>query len=48
MIFYGGFSTASYEYKLRDAGFCGFFDRVLDKRFIHDRQHFFGHGFRSR
>ncbi len=31
------------EHELLDAGFAGLFDRVLDHRLVHDRQHFLGH-----
>ena len=41
MVFDGALVTAGYEDHFRDA--CGYrlFDRILDQRFVNDRQHFF-------
>jgi hypothetical protein len=44
VVFDGTLVAASDEDHLADSSGVGFFDRVLDQRFVDHRQHFFGAG----
>ena len=42
MILYDALVAAGYKHEMLDAGSPGFFNDVLDHRFVDDRQHFLG------
>ena len=48
MVFDRPFSAARDDDDVLDARGDGFFDRVLDQRFVHQREHLFGRGFGGR
>ena len=48
MVFDGGLATAGDNNNILNPGMHGFFDAILDQRFVHQRQHFLGLRFRGR
>ena len=44
MVFNGPFAATRDNTNVGQSGFDRFFNAILDKRFVDDGQHFFGHG----
>jgi len=44
MILDGGFASTRYEDEMFDAGGTCLLEGILNDRFVHHGQHFFGHG----
>ena len=48
MVLDGALATAGDDQDLGDAGLDGLFHNILDHRFVHDGEHFFGDGLGGR